>query len=819
MNDYPLNCIDNLSDGFSGWFAISNPRKCNDFCYWHHEPIKADSGNDDENNAVTDDDENNNDEDGSSGQYTAWNTANPHKTTMIKKSEKSRQSAYWVCVYDAVDDSILASHAEGKSWVDTWQKFIPMDDTLIGDDGVPFPFLRCQKGAGERLKTTAGELAKSAPFWESWIVLATLFYLGEFCAIILYCKLKRGKAKYERVGGASTDIDCGDDAERDVRNDSTFDSGGYWKDSQPPTFREVIDRSLSDGDEGLDNTNRIDGDTTVNVATPQLSYTTPRCKFCAPHAFKGCKKSGSARWWLVLVLKTIIFIALNAVLAFTISFSAISLMEINSNPSFKESMENLTPQCLNPDHVCPVGNNNVEKESIPWKSNQEAMQPFSYIVASDSQLYWFNGEFAEMGVQNIPSSCSPHDSCGTCTGKFGRDVNMRLKKAWESLMNGVGSNTTRKYDENNFGEKENNKDSDSPVPNTLVMNGDLTAYFHPYEKRAYESIYDDIIGLKSYFPSLGNHDIEHMSGAMFGGDQWAGPPNCNIEHAIGYFKGGFCGKIPNFNPNRIIRYDASSLAYSWEEGRFHFVHTHYYPAYEMASMKYRSSLEWLENDLKLASEAGLKTILFVHAVQYLNPAMERIILGKDVIAIFAGHTHRCLHRKCEGIYPLHQNQVDSLDSSEFQAEKCIPAAYDICSVLNGENLIYTKDVNDNVTLPKKKLENTARTDKPLCPKPTPYFINETDNSLLCRRVLYSEPNFPFDSGNDSAEVIPIFWSGSSSFETFLQVNFFSDHVVINAMTTASKEGVVARYIDLHPVPNARYPFHESSDLQEVVISF
>lgn len=43
--------------------------------------------------------------------------------------------------------------------------------------------------------------------------------------------------------------------------------------------------------------------------------------------------------------------------------------------------------------------------------------------------------------------------------------------------------------------------------------------------------------------------------------------------------------------------------------------------------------------------------------------------------------------------------------------------------------------------------------------------------------------------------------------------------MINAMTTASKEGGVARYIDLHPVPNTRYPFHESSDLEEFVIFF
>ncbi len=150
-NDYPLNCIDNLSDGFSGWFAISNPRKCNDFCYWHHESPQTDYESNDGSRVGTDDDDddddenNDDDEDGSSGRYTAWNTANPHKFTVIQKSEKATLSAYWVCVYDAADDSVLASRAEGKSWVDTWQNYITMDESLIGDDGVPFPFLRCQK--------------------------------------------------------------------------------------------------------------------------------------------------------------------------------------------------------------------------------------------------------------------------------------------------------------------------------------------------------------------------------------------------------------------------------------------------------------------------------------------------------------------------------------------------------------------------------------------------------------------------------------------------------------------------------------------------
>ena len=296
-----------------------------------------------------------------------------------------------------------------------------------------------------------------------------------------------------------------------------------------------------------------------------------------------------------------------------------------------------------------------------------------------------------------------------------------------------------------------------------------------------------------------------------------GPPNCNMEHAIGYFKSGFCGQVPAFDTDRIVQYDSSSLAYSWDEGRYHFVHCHYYPTYEMSSMKYKSSLEWLERDLQLANENGLTSVLFVHAVQGLNKATENIILGKNVRAIFAGHTHRCLATKCEGIHPLNVNQMEHLDTLDF-AEKCIPAAYDTCQVLNGENMVYLKDVEYDVTFHKKKLENRERNDRPFCPKPAKVYINETDNSLLCRRIVYSQAHFPFERKNVSAgETIPIFWSGSSSFETFLRGDFYGDRIVINAMTVSSENGDAARYIDIHDVPNAIYPYHEVIDLEEAII--
>ncbi|KAL3778783.1 hypothetical protein HJC23_002689 [Cyclotella cryptica] len=803
-SDHPLNCLSDTGDGFSGWFAISNPRKCNDFCYWAIDTGGGDDGDE---------------YDGDEAGYTSYNTADPHHTTVIINNDFS---AYWVCVYNAAGDDFMASQAEGQRWVDTWQKFSTntlharqvdkyqqLNDSIVKNHGVSFPYLKCQKGAGEELTTWDEELVKSAPFWECWIVISSLIYLAELILGVSYWKKR--KISYEMITGAASNSTAIDsyrlNAERQDSEDS-FHSLQLTEsvNNTPPTFQDysVLLASIA---------------STERIHTTQHQHTTTRFKVCTPVTSKLCNTSAARRRW-IMALRIVTLLLFNALLAFTVAFSSISLMEIHKSPFFKENMQQWTPACSNPDLVCEAGNRNIDRPSLPWNSTKDndasysqtsREMPFSYIIASDAQLYWFNGEFAQMGEQNIPTACSPNDTCGRCTKKHGYDTNIRLKRGWEALLTGEVDGMERRRWWNGTGER-------LPVPDTLIMNGDLTAYFHPYEKHVYDSIYNDIQGLKAYFPGLGNHDIEHMGGAKYGGDQWNGPPNCNIEHAIGYLKSGFCGKIPNFHADKIVRYDSSSLAYSWDEGRYHFVHTHYYPTYEMASMQYQSSIDWLERDLTLARSAGLATVLFVHAANYLIPLAENVILGKNVVAIIAGHDHRCLHRRCEGIYPIREDQVDNLNATGLHVEKCIPAAYDICQVLNGENLINVKDMDaQNVSMPAKKLENIKRTDKPLCPKPAPFFINDTDNSLLCRKVRYNYPNFPPSSDkNSSAESIPMFWSGSSSFETFLRADFFDDHLVVNAMSL-TKDGSVSRYIDVHDVPNARYPYHEKSDLEEVQI--
>lgn len=632
-DDYPLNCIERVYDGFSGWFAITNPRKCNDFCYWDIVETNHSQGS----------------------RYTALNTADPHQTTVIYDDADNftRAVAHWVCMYDSADDETLASHASGDKWIYTWNHYVDKstinsfnNDNTMDNVNVPFPFLRCHKGAGENLRTYAGDAVQSPFFWQSWIMLCSSVI---FIQAVMLCTKKR--IRYDRLNIFTAESVVMDDLQLNESRET-----------------DRYDRLSIEIEES---TNPTEEDNSTQQRELPPHNDDRRCKYCTPYLSHKAFR----------LLRVLSIVALNILLVTTIAFSSLSLMETKYHVELSDAMEKFTPECTNPYTVCKRGNEEIDK--VPaFKSTDErgkglskssesstSIEPFSYIIASDAQLYWFNGEFAEMGDKSIPSSCTENDSCGHCTAKHGYNTNLRMKKAWEILM--TGSNSSQ----------AGNSSIELPTPSTLVMNGDLTAYFHPYQKHAYESIYSDINGLKHFFPGLGNHDIEHIGGAMYGGDEWFGPANCNVEHAIGYLKSGFCDKIPFFSPERIVRYDPSSLAYSWEEGRYHFVMLHYYPTYELASMNFRSSVKWLDRDLQLAHDSGQSIILFVHSAEGLNPAMENVILGKGVKAIFAGHTHRCLHRRCDGIYPLNKDQVNNLDSLNLTVDNCMPAGYDLCPAL------------------------------------------------------------------------------------------------------------------------------------------
>jgi hypothetical protein len=429
-DDYPLNCLTDTGDGFSGWFAISNPKKCNDFCYWSITYISdnATASSSDSREQY---------------QYTVFNTANPHNVTVVIHDNFT---SYWECVYDSASDNVLTLEAVGERWVDTYHKFVKGEARAAAAtasqqsnvNGIPFPYLKCQKGSREELSTWDGELVQSALFWECWIAICVGVLLLQLIVGSLHWRNRR--RRYRMIRGSTGDVSSDDADAVESEEELGFHSLQLSEsvNDMPPTLDNLP----------LSSIDRFD-------TTRESEHLTPRCKLCTPLATKLCNAAFSRNKWKG-VIRIMLILALNILMAFSIAFSSISLMEINNSPYFRENMRQWTPACSNPDLVCTRGNTDINNEST--KPNRDA-GPFSYLIASDAQLNWFNGEFAQMGLQNVPPACSPTDSCWSCTKKHGHETNMRLKRGWESVMLGqdVGMDTLIGL----------------PVPDTLIMNGKL----------------------------------------------------------------------------------------------------------------------------------------------------------------------------------------------------------------------------------------------------------------------------------------------------------------------------------------------------------
>mmetsp|Transcript_14709 Transcript_14709/g.21616 ORF Transcript_14709/g.21616 Transcript_14709/m.21616 type:complete len:766 (+) Transcript_14709:66-2363(+) len=704
--------------------------------------------------------------------YSSENTANPHVATSIV-------TANWRCALGVGED-------DDVTWSNVRSKLTP-----IGHFGPTFEYLRCARHA-EILRDGGSKFANSLVFWSLALVFAVLCFFAE----VFMVWRRRGYVDYGIVEDSDT--------------------------HQSATVSLVVDRNEANGngasssDEGIElclETNKSqEGDepTVVSNAPTTETAMLDEVPVGSPNKYRP-------------VTKVIILITVNAALVCIFTLSIFSIVDLDGN-NLSDLAASFTPACSDPKDVCHIGNHDID---LPSRSaserNENIDKPFSYLVASDSQLDWFVGEHSGLGVRNIPIPCEKSDNCGVCTKKFGEYTNRQMKLSIEKF-------TLYKKDNSSTKSSERRDDVVQPPSKTLIMNGDLTSYFHPGERESYENVFHHIEGLEHYFPTLGNHDYDHGSTTAYKMDKWFGAGSCNAKRSIGYMRGGFCGKIPNFDPKRITRYDAASLSYSWEEGRYHFVHLHYYPAYENQGLGLKSSLLWLERDLTLAHAQNLTSIIFVHAAAGLGHSAEKAILGKNVKAIFSGHNHRCFMGKCEGIRQIRESEFNSTNFSSSilpYAEKCISGGMGVCGAnaeANGMSLFYLSHVTGtDWEMPDIKLYHIQRTKSSddLCPDASPTYINETDNTLLCVRGRPLSSEFSSSATNSSSkeneEQIPIFWSGSSSFETFLKVDFYPDRIVVNGMTAeAGKEGM--RYIDTHDIPNAVYPYHNETDLDEVIIS-
>jgi len=753
-----------IEEDFSGWYAISSSDKCNDYCFW--ETLIPTDGD-------------------LKGHIT---TADPHRTTSLPISN-------WRCALDA---------AEGKFKL-----------TPLGYFGPTLEHLRCAGGEGEVLVNRGSKIVSSTNFWSALLVIAVVclsLELGACGRILKGCKRNEGittdnknegtQCAMGKQNGSTTNnpVDSNPDTEDETNKSDTLCQDKAQEAGEEITATSMANNPVDDNFDIAEDENKSDMlcqeeiQEVVEVSAA-LGVTTsePDSKTAIPSI--GSKqlslKSINAK---VLCLVTGTIISLSALL-----LSVFSLYDLEGGHLFG-FVAMLTPSCSDLKDICNAGNHDLNRPSRSYpRNNNNINDAFSYLITSDSQMYWYSGEHSGLGGSSIPFPCTESDTCSECTDKFGEYTNRQMKKSFEEII----SNS-----------------NESLRTNTFIMNGDLTSAFHPGERKAYENIFHNIKGVENYFPGLGNHDYVHHFSAKYNSDQWFGPGSCNANHAIGYIRGGFCGRIPGFDPNRITRYDAASLAYSWEEGRYHFVQLHHRPAWESQLVEVRSSISWLERDLTLAHEQNLMSVIFLHDIKGFPHVAENIIAGKNVKAVFVGHNHRCLMRKCAIPWALTNEDV-SYNSSKI-IDKCIPGSMGKCSPKAYDrspvDLFFLNNVTDDRTIQDIHKRSNSLS---LRASSSKIFINQTDNTMFCQKIHFRPElwlSFPENNETNSTiiEYVPIFWSGSSSFETFLKVDFYSDRFVVNAMTAeAGKEGM--RYIDTHDVPNAVYPYHDKSDLEEVVI--
>jgi len=226
----------------------------------------------------------------------------------------------------------------------------------------------------------------------------------------------------------------------------------------------------------------------------------------------------------------------NSVLVDIIFVSILSILEIKVKVDLQPFvLKQLTPAC-NADS-CHKGKDDIDNPSVPNAMSSDEFQSFFYVIASDAQLDSYAGESAQLGKMSYPPPCTASDSCDSCTSKLAHYTNSQMKLAIEGMIRADNSNPTA---------------SGGPVPKTLVMNGDLTSYFHRYQRRDYKKLFRDFQGLEENFPGIGNHDYDYGSGESYSFDQWI-PRNCNAMHALEYFRGAFCNIVPNFDAKKFTR--------------------------------------------------------------------------------------------------------------------------------------------------------------------------------------------------------------------------------------------------------------------------
>lgn len=265
--------------------------------------------------------------------------------------------------------------------------------------------------------------------------------------------------------------------------------------------------------------------------------------------------------------------------------------------------------------------------SNPIPAATPHMEGFSYIVASDSQFPWVDKK--SEAVELCATEANIVNDYERCLAWFADHSNLMQLSAARHLIHGTRSLSWPSQPSltAQVGEVV-------VRPSRLVMNGDLTAFYHEDEAAKYESFFHarDI----EVMPGLGNHDYTNNADDCY---RLSFDANCCAKLAVDYMRRGVaCNTIPNFNSRRVTSYDAMSMAYSWDEGNYHFVQLQYRPYYEDPQLPVASSVAWLEQDLAEAYDKGRSTVIFAHFVVDRKNFTE-VLRDKGVVGVFHGHIH------------------------------------------------------------------------------------------------------------------------------------------------------------------------------------
>jgi cytolysin (calcineurin-like family phosphatase) len=189
--------------------------------------------------------------------------------------------------------------------------------------------------------------------------------------------------------------------------------------------------------------------------------------------------------------------------------------------------------------------------------------------------------------------------------------------------------------------------SPSQVP--LMINGDMTAFGHGWQRSYINSVLNKYFG-DDYLYGLGNHDYQNNVDDCFSNSCAAG--------SIVDFKEHHQGKVEEFDLDIIggalNRLYAGSLAYSKNIGEVHMVQLNNEPTYSVrissplnpTTFEITSSLDWLEKDLEVARAQGYAIIINMHKPDGMMGDWEQVkrfremVAKYEVTAVFAGHYHQ-----------------------------------------------------------------------------------------------------------------------------------------------------------------------------------